>query len=136
MLTREERFWSKVWFMPTGCLLWTDSLNGDAGYGNFKWATGEPMSAHRAAWRLAGRPLPERPLLLDHRCRNRWCVNVDHLRVATYSANTNAEIHKNVETCRSGRHAWVEENIVIEKSGRKCRPCRDENHKQWLLSHR
>lgn len=43
------------------------------------------MLAHRVAWLLAGRELPIWPVTLDHICRNKACVRVEHLRVATRS---------------------------------------------------
>lgn len=66
----------------TGCLDWAGTLD-QQGYGRTSSTMGGTGLAHRVAWLLAGRELPAAPLTLDHLCRNRACVNVDHLRVAT-----------------------------------------------------
>lgn len=71
------------------CLRWTGACNIRSGHGYFtsekngkKWNT----YAHRYAWELANGPIPE-GVLIDHSCRNPWCVNVEHLRFADKSTN-------------------------------------------------
>jgi hypothetical protein len=82
-ISREERFWSKVDRTPT-CWNWTASINRD-GYGMFK-RDGVDMTAHKAAWTEAyGEPPTGRQL--DHRCHNRRCVNVSHMRLVTQKQN-------------------------------------------------
>lgn len=69
-----DRFWDKV--DTTGvCWEWTRALTDD-GYGKF-WI-GRVWRAHLVAWILLVGPLPE-GLLADHQCRNRRCVNPDHI---------------------------------------------------------
>lgn len=81
--TLEERFQAKT--EPAGeCTAWTGSRNKD-GYGAFNF-NGKTTLAHRAAWTLAGRPLPDTKQI-DHSCGNAWCVNLDHLRIATHKQN-------------------------------------------------
>jgi hypothetical protein len=67
--------------VTTCCWQWIAAKN-DGGYGQF-WYGGGMRRAHRVAWLLDGRPLPQKPLTLDHICRNTLCVRIDHLRVAT-----------------------------------------------------
>ena len=131
-----ERFNSKVEVLESGCHKWTASLK-NSGYGNFTFATGMPMDAHRAAWILDGREPPEKPFVFDHLCNNRWCVNVEHLQIVTYSENTlrsNPSQYRRPDQtkCRSGRHDWVPENLVVVSGGTTCRPCRDEKHHEYL----
>ena len=76
-----DRFWAKV-DKSGDCWLWTATKCG--GYGQF-WHEGRMVIAHRMAWLLDGNELPTPPLSLDHICRNRACVRVDHLRVANQS---------------------------------------------------
>ncbi len=84
-----ERFDAKWIPEPnTGCWLWTGYVR-DNGYGSFAVdspAT-KPSKAHRAAWVLYRGPIPK-GMCLDHTCRERSCVNPDHLRVVTKQINT------------------------------------------------
>lgn len=102
-VTMEELFWAKVnKHAPGGCWEWTASRK-EKGYGQFIWR-GKMHRAHRLAWALSGRELPERPLELAHSCDNRLCVNPDHLSVATHS--------QNMADCKAKRrHAHGERNL-------------------------
>jgi len=68
----------------TGCHVWSAGTTSD-GYGSL-WVRGAAMLAHRFAYVTYVREL-SREEDLDHRCRNRLCVNTDHLRVATNQQN-------------------------------------------------
>lgn len=73
----------------TGCLLWQGKI-GTGGYAYIAYREETGKRLHRkaatVALELAGRPRPER-LEVDHICRNRECVNPDHLRWVTHSDN-------------------------------------------------
>lgn len=77
------RFFSKVVTLEGGCHYWTGEKQ--KGYGVF-YAGGKKYRAHRAALYLVGTSIPE-GLVVDHTCRNRACVNVNHLRVVTAKVN-------------------------------------------------
>lgn len=80
-----QRFWFYV-DKPDAC--WPFRLDIDRdGYGNIEWR-GKRARAHRVSWELAGRDLPEWPMVLDHICKNRACVNPAHLRVVSQADNT------------------------------------------------
>jgi hypothetical protein len=81
--TIEKRFWSKVDKTPT-CWLWTAG-KFTQGYGNFT-VSGKSVKAHRFAYELLRGAIPD-GLDLDHKCRNRACVNPAHLRPATRKQN-------------------------------------------------
>lgn len=69
----------------TGCHEWQGKLN-DKGYGLF-WNAGRQLRAHRVAYFLVhGQPNPT--MHLDHLCRNRKCVKVEHLEQVTPAVNT------------------------------------------------
>jgi len=80
----KSRFWKRVQ-KSDGCWSWTGRiLNG--GYGQTSFMQRE-MQAHRAAFILSGKIIPH-GLQLDHLCRNRRCVNPDHLEPVTSRINT------------------------------------------------
>lgn len=68
----------------TPCRIWLLSLT-DTGYG-WDHIDGVKMPSHRAAWLRERGPVPE-GLELDHLCRIRACVNVDHLEPVTHTEN-------------------------------------------------
>ena len=72
-----------------GCILWTGAIDR-SGYGKFPITidgTRRMTGAHRAAW-MAHRGDIQGDLVVDHLCRVRSCVNVDHMELVTGSVNT------------------------------------------------
>lgn len=83
--TLEERFTGMYIPEPnTGCWLWL-AFVGSNGYGHMG-VGGKHIAAHRMAWTLYRGPIPA-GMCIDHVCRERTCVNPDHLRVATARMN-------------------------------------------------
>jgi len=80
------RFWNKVRLSDSeaGCWLWIGAKNRE-GYGLFG-ARGRMMSVHRLAYIWEHGPIEE-GLQIDHLCRQRNCVKVDHLEVVTQEEN-------------------------------------------------
>lgn len=87
--TLAQRLFARVSVEADGCWIWTGSIR--KGYGQI-WtsldASGHRslLQAHRASYELARGPIPE-GLDLDHLCRNRLCVNPDHLEPVTRRVN-------------------------------------------------
>lgn len=84
-----DRFAAKVAIDDTGCWIWTAGRDDD-GYGQFR-ADDRTRQAHVWIWEQVlsgpvGGRLPE-GLELDHMCRNRACVNPEHLELVTHTVN-------------------------------------------------
>ena len=77
------RFWEKV-TKSEYCWEW-NGVKGRGGYGRIS-VHGRYRAAHRVAWQLAGKDLPD-GMLLDHICHNPACVNIKHLRLADTKRN-------------------------------------------------
>src|SRR5205809_7157419 len=70
---------------PAQSTPWLDCLNAprvnSRGYG-YLYVDGKSWSAHRYAWTLERGPIPP-GLTVDHLCRNRACINVEHMELVT-----------------------------------------------------
>lgn len=129
-LTSEERFWQCVDFSGD-CWEWTKHLV--TGYGRF-WIgsakSGRAYQAHRYAYELLVGPIPS-GTHLDHLCRNRACVNPDHLepvapRINYLRGNGAAARNARKETCKRG-HPLSGDNLMLSSDGKRgCRTCHNE----------
>ena len=126
---------------PAGdCLEWTGFLNR-GGYGQFSGRNpngkSEKYLAHRVAWALAGRTLkPE--MVIDHLCRDRACVNVDHLDMVTHrenSARGASIIAARIEARDQGRclngHSIAEVGLSYDGRWSRCRGCERERVRRY-----
>ena len=103
------------------CINWDKSIR-DTGYGQ-TFFRGKVMRAHRVAWIKANGEIPD-GMVIDHMCRNRACVNVEHLRVVTQRENIIAGLHNidNRTHCNQGH--LFEGNIMVRANGsRECAEC-------------
>ena len=122
--TVKERFWAKVKKTDT-CWLWTGAPSAN-GYGRIK--TGGVMEyAHRLSLDIAGQELVK-GMEVDHLCRNRMCVNPDHLEQVTHQENVlrgeAPSAHLARRTHCSKGHPYDGDNLYNRPDGaRICRDC-------------
>lgn len=116
-----DRFLAKV-VKGDGCWGWSGGHNGK-GYGAFH-LTDRLVLAHRYAYEHFVGQIPD-GLQIDHLCRNRGCVNPDHLEAVTHQENMRRGIKGSLTThCPKG-HPYDEANTYRGPSGRRtCRACR------------
>ena len=107
-----------------GCIETTYST-GSHGYGQIGWhQDGRRFAAltHRVAWMAHNGPIPD-GLTVDHICRNRKCLNLNHLRLLTNSQNASDNGFATRTHCPRG-HEYAGPNLYRSPSGdRRCREC-------------
>lgn len=126
------------WFLTfvdkpeSGCWEWTGFKDRN-GYGKFNALEGEQL-AHRAAYRLFVGEI-RKDLTLDHICRNRGCVNPEHLDCVSHSENMRrSPLWKGTKNaakthCRKG-HPYDATNTFRYRDGRRdCRTCMNERNR-------
>lgn len=80
----QVRFFAKV-RQDGDCWVWTGHISRD-GYAHFNAGDLRQVMTHRWSWEFFRGPIPD-GLVLDHLCRNRSCVNPDHMDVVTSQVN-------------------------------------------------
>jgi hypothetical protein len=127
-----ERFLPKIEIKESGCWEWARCLNY-YGYGVFQDGN-RLVFAHRFSYEWFNQcVLPKYVhggLQLDHLCRNRKCVNPDHLELVTGSVNIKRGLSPEISRqrqlakthCPHG-HPYSKENTYQYAGKRNCRTC-------------
>ncbi len=116
------------------CWEWVGTLNA-SGYGRFRFRGSGAYLAHRASYEMHVGEIPD-GLVIDHLCRNRSCVNPDHLEPVTDRENlirgeSVVAVGMRRDTCSAG-HVLQGENLGKSSvGGRKCKACAREYQREY-----
>jgi HNH endonuclease len=129
------RLLSNVTVQPSGCIVSNYSV-GSHGYSQIGWherGSRTMVLGHRAAWTAAYGAIPD-GLTVDHICRNRKCINVDHLRLLTNLENARDNGFASRTHCPQG-HPYDEVNTRRDRRGhRKCIACQQQSNRRRSLA--
>lgn len=129
----QDRILKKIFIDENGCWNWTGFVH-PKGYGLFGY-NGKTCLVHRVSY-LLFRGSIEDGLTIDHLCRNRKCINPEHLEPVDQRTNvlrgeTIAADNISKNFCIRG-HSLSGDNLVIRKDGnRECRECRRRRSKEY-----
>jgi len=119
-----ERLRVRIKIDAKGCWNWTGFIRKD-GYGELR-SRGKLYLAHRISYELFVGIIPE-DLVIDHKCRNKKCVNPNHLEVVTQRENLLRGEGPTAQNagkthCLRG-HLLFGSNSYISQGRRRCRKC-------------
>lgn len=125
-----DKFAKRVALADSGCLQWIGAEDWD-GYGRFYIGDSKEVRAHRWSYEYHVGPIPV-GLVIDHLCRNKLCVNPNHLEAVTDRVNVlrgvgPSALHAKKTHCPAG-HPYAGDNLYIHEPSnmRRCRTCQRE----------
>lgn len=124
-------FWSRVNCLNNGCWEWTAALGH--GYGHFAYQ-GKKHYAHKFAYESINNTTIKNKEI-HHLCKNRKCVNPDHLEILTKKEHQIKEnpliIKQMLKThCPQG-HPYDLFNTQFRRGSRQCRICTLNRKREW-----
>lgn len=117
-----------------GCWRWTGKAY-PRGYGAFYLGGGRYMSAHRWGYQRLVEPVPDH-LDMDHLCRNRWCVNPDHLEPVTHTENIRRGEAAEANILRNQRRTHCVHGHELSSENTTLRYSRGNPYRQCVICER
>lgn len=140
------RFLYHVETVESGCWEWRGNIR-NTGYGQFE-VQGRTLRAHRWSYEHFRGRIPD-GLQIDHLCKNKACVNPQHLEAVTAAINVersdNAAALNSRKTHCKREHLLAGDNVRLRANGaRICRTCERERNERsrtdkpeyWRTYHR
>lgn len=123
-MTVADRLAARTTVDESGCWIISGVTDRNS-YGRIK-TDGRDLMAHRVAYELHVGPIPP-GLVIDHICRNRACVNPDHLEPVTFRTNVlrgvgPTAVNANKVLCNRG-HDLADAYVIPSTGSRQCRLC-------------
>lgn len=133
--TAKRKFDLQCKTLANGCIEWTGAVDRRDGYGRFYDGSGNTRTAYGFAWSYYCGEVPK-DMVLDHECRNRKCVNVDHLRPVSNTFNVMSGVGVTAINawkthCKRGHPLDGENLYVTPTGGRDCRTCRQQSSQRY-----
>ena len=123
------------------CWVWHGSLH-ITGHGQFHPTAERMYHAHRYSYELFKGEIPTdgKRRLVDHLCRNRACVNPEHLELVNHEENLKRGYHPLVlgqkYWCKANQHPLTKDSIIFDNKGNMhCVKCsKEEIHYEPVLT--
>ena len=125
-------FWKRVMVSPSSsCWTWAFADLKHGGYpSRVNPREGKKQAAHRHSYETLVGPIPA-GLVIDHLCRNRACVNPDHMEPVTQReyillGNSHSAVNARKTRCPQGH-----EYTYHRMGHRTCGPCMVASTRSW-----
>lgn len=131
----KEYILSNIKISLNGCWEWQRKINKITGYGQLSFKK-QHFLAHRISYKIFKEEIPI-GLVINHLCKNRKCVNPEHLEIVTLrenilKGNGFAAVNTQKEVCLRG-HLLSGINLYITPDGRRqCKICMKIRGKIYL----